>query len=182
MAKPDNYDLIGLIREDFVAHDSDWTRAGFKALAIYRFGVWRMTLRRGVTRWILGYIYRFLFRRACWKYGIEIPYTTRIGRRVVFHHQGPVVINGYCVIGDDCQIRHGVTIGVRYGPDDCPHVGHRVDLGAGSILLGRISIGDDCLIGANAVVLEDVPPLSVAVGVPARMLKRKNSSAPIILE
>jgi serine O-acetyltransferase len=172
MASPDSSGFLRLVREDLATHGNDWTQAGFKALAVYRFGVWRMTLRRGPIRLVLSYIYRIMYRRACWKYGIEIPFTTKIGRRLAIHHQGPVVINGYATIGDDCVIRHGVTVGIRYGPDDCPTIGDRVEIGAGAVMIGRISIGHDCVIGANAVVLEDIPPNSVAVGVPARVIPK----------
>jgi serine O-acetyltransferase len=167
--------LAELIKEDWIAHDRDWTRPGFKALLIYRFGVWRMTLRRGPLRGFLGYVYRYLHRRSCWRYGIELPWTARIGRRVVFHHNGPVVVSGYAALGDDCVVRHGVTLGLRYGPDDCPELGNRVEIGAGAVILGRIKVGDDSLIGANAVVLTDVPPWSVAVGVPAAIRPRRET-------
>ena len=76
--------------------------------------------------------------------------------------------------GDDCIVRNGVTVGLRHtGHRGSPVVGNRVDIGAGAKVLGPIRIGDDVLIGANAVVLTDVPAYSIAVGVPARILPRK---------
>jgi len=87
----------------------------------------------------------------------------------VIEHQGAIVIHGDAEIGDDCIIRQGVTIGNRYldRPFDAPRLGARVNVGAGAKILGPVSIGDDVRIGANAVVLSDVPSGATAVGVPA---------------
>jgi serine O-acetyltransferase len=77
------------------------------------------------------------------------------------------------VFGDDCVVRNGVTVGLRNTRKrGSPVIGSRVDIGAGAKILGSIRIGDDVAIGANAVVLIDVPPNSIAVGVPARVLPR----------
>jgi serine O-acetyltransferase len=92
---------------------------------------------------------------------------------VIFEHQGAVVIHGDSVIGDDSIIRQGVTLGNRRmdRPHDAPKLGRRVNVGAGAKILGAVSIGDDAVIGANAVVLEDVPAGALAVGVPARIVR-----------
>jgi serine O-acetyltransferase len=72
-------------------------------------------------------------------------------------------------------IRNGVTVGLKHaGQRGAPVLGNRVDVGAGAKILGAIWIGDDVQIGANAVVLSDVPSNSIAVGIPARVLPRKN--------
>lgn len=106
--------------------------------------------------------------------GIELPCEATLGRRFRIDHFGGIVISGDAVFGDDCVIRNGVTVGLRHaGQRGAPTVGNRVDIGAGAKILGAIRIGDDVLIGANAVVLIDVPSNSVAVGVPARILPRK---------
>jgi serine O-acetyltransferase len=168
-------EFLGLVKEDWNSHNRDFTRVGFKALFIFRFGCWRMRLRRGPGRGILGYIYRYLYRRSCWKYGIEIPWGARIGRRLTIHHTGQVVVSGYSAIGDDCVLRHNVTLGIRHGQDDSPILGNRVDVGCGATILGAIRIGDDCKIGANSVVLQDMPAGSIAVGVPARIILRTSS-------
>ncbi|NOU42967.1 MAG: serine acetyltransferase [Methyloglobulus sp.] len=80
-----------------------------------------------------------------------------------------IVIHGLSVIGDDCMIRQGVTIGNRHvdKPLEAPILGSRVNVGAGAKILGKIVIGDDVDIGANAVVIKDVPTNHIAVGVPA---------------
>ncbi len=78
------------------------------------------------------------------------------------------VINGYCEIGDDCRLRQNVTMGVRRADDlSCPKLGTNVDVGAGAVLLGGITVGNNAVIGANAVVVIDVPDGCYALGVPA---------------
>lgn len=161
--------LRHLLREDYVAHGRDWTKPGFRAVAVHRFGTWRMGVRSPLLRAPLSLLYRFLFRRVRNRYGIELPYSVRLGRRVVFEHQSGIVIHGASVIGDDCIIRQNCTLGIRRVDDlgGAPVLGRGVDVGAGACILGAIKIGDHARIGANAVVLTDVPASALAVGVPA---------------
>ena len=158
------------IREDWVAHGRDWTRPGFRAVAVHRFGVWRMTVRPKPLRIPFSLAYRLLFRRCRNNYGIELPYSVELGRRVVIEHQGGIVIHGNSVIGDDCVIRQNCTLGIRRidAPADAPILGAGVDVGAGAVILGKVRIGAGAAIGANAVVLDDVAPGAIAVGIPAR--------------
>jgi serine O-acetyltransferase len=160
------------IKEDWIAHGRDWTKPGFRAVAVYRFGVWRMTLKPILLRAPFSILYRALYRKVRNTYGIELPYSAQLGRRVVIEHQSAIVIHGDCVIGDDCIIRQGVTMGNRYldRPFDAPKLGARVNVGAGAKIFGNITIGDDANIGANAVVLSDIPPGKTAVGIPAKIL------------
>ena len=158
--------LLALLREDYDANLRDWTRPGFRALAIHRFGVWRLGVQPTILRAPLSILYRSLFRFARNRYGIELPYSAQIGRRVKIEHQSGIVIHGSAVIGDDCIIRQGVTIGNRRDdrPLEAPRLGDRVNLGAGATVLGGIVIGDDVRIGAQAVVLDDVPAGSTVLG------------------
>lgn len=174
--------LIELIREDYRANGSDWHRPGFRALATYRFGVWRMRLSSRLVRGVLGCVYRMMRRRCAYVYGIEIPYVASIGRHVVIEHQHGIVIHGNCVIGDRCIIRQGVTLGIRdeTDPEAAPVLGRGVSVGAGAKVLGRVTIGDGAKIGANAVVLCDVPASSTAVGIPARILGKTKSVAGVV--
>jgi serine O-acetyltransferase len=110
--------------------------------------------------------------------GIDLPCEVKLGRRFKIEHFGGIVISGDTVIGDDVVVRNGVTLGLRRtGVAGAPIIGNRVDIGAGAKVLGPIRIGDDVAIGANAVVLRDVPPNSIAVGVPAIIRARKFASA-----
>ena len=108
--------------------------------------------------------------------GIDLPCEVQIGRRFRIDHFGGIIISGDAVIGDDVVIRNGVTIGLKRRDDPgSPIIGNRVDIGAGAKVLGKIRIGDDVMIGANAVVITDVPANSIAVGIPARIIPRKRS-------
>jgi serine O-acetyltransferase len=123
----------------------------------------------------LSIVYRYLYRKCRNVYGIELPYTATVGRRVVIEHQHGIVIHGQTVIGDDCIIRQGVTLGNKTldRPEDAPRLGNRVNVGAGAKVLGLVIIGDDATIGANAVVVKDVPPGALAMGIPAKNLARE---------
>ncbi len=165
------------IREDWNAHERDWTRPGFRAVAVARFGQWRMQVKLNLLRGPLSILYRSLYRHVRNVYGIELPYTVELGRRVIIEHQSAIVIHGYSKIGDDCIIRQGVTIGNRHldRPFEAPKLGKRVNIGAGAKILGGITIGDDVCIGANAVVLADVPAGATVVGIPAKILRSKKA-------
>ena len=145
-------------------------------MVIYRFGRWRSTIRPRILRVPLSFIYKFLKPFFESLTGIELPCEAIVGKRFRIDHFGGIIISGDAVIGDDCVIRNGVTIGLRHaGQSGSPIIGNRVDIGAGAKLLGPIRIGDDVSIGANAVVITDVPSNSIAVGIPARIKPRKTS-------
>jgi serine O-acetyltransferase len=172
--------LWRLLREDYETHGRDATRPGFQALAVYRFGVARMRVKAKPLRAPLSVLYRALFRGVRNFYGIELPYTAQVGRRVVFEHQHGIVVHGSSVIGDECVIRQGVTLGIRRldALDAAPVLGKGVDVGAGAKILGHVHVGDGAAIGANAVVLDDVPAGKVAVGIPARVSTRPLRAVP----
>jgi serine O-acetyltransferase len=169
--------LWAQIHEDWVAHGRDWTKPGFRAVAAHRFGVWRMQMEPKLLRAPLSLLYRALYRRIRNQYGIDLPYTVQLGRRVVIEHQSAIVIHGCCHIGDDCILRQGVTLGNRYldRPLEAPILGNRVNVGAGAKILGGITLGDDVNVGANAVVLMDIPAGQTAVGIPAKILKPRDT-------
>jgi len=165
------------IQEDWIAHGRDWTKPGFRAVAVQRFGVWRMKVEPKLLRAPLSILYQSLYRKIRNTYGIDLPYTVKLGRRVVIEHQSAIIIHGYCTIGDDCIIRQGVTLGNRYldKPLESPQLGDRVNVGAGAKILGKVNLGDNVNIGANAVVLSDVPAGKTAVGIPAKILASTNN-------
>lgn len=173
--KMDFATLCQRIKEDWHAHNRDWTLPGFRAIAVCRFGQWRMSIKNPLIRKCLSFIYQVLYRRARNVYGIEIPYTIQLGRRVVIEHQGSIVIHGYVSIGNDCIIRQGVTLGNRYPekPLDCPKLDDNVSIGAGAKLLGDVRVGKGAIIGANALVLHHVPEKTTVVGIPAKPLIKK---------
>src|SRR5438046_1148765 len=166
--------LFAQIREDWIAHGRDWTKPGFRAIAVHRFGNWRMRIGNKIVRAPFSVLYRMMFRFVRNRYGIELPYSAVIGRRVVIEHQSAIVIHGNSVIGDESIIRQGVTLGNKTldRPLDAPTLGKRVNVGAGAKILGAVTIGDGATVGANSVVVHDVPAGALAVGIPARVLER----------
>jgi putative colanic acid biosynthesis acetyltransferase WcaB len=121
---------------------------------------------------LLGIPYLIIYRIwQEWILGVEIPPLTKIGHGLVIDHGQGIVINNKVVIGNNCRLRQGVTIGNRRSDDvySCPQIGHDVDIGANAVILGRIKIGNGAMVGAGAVVLSDVPSGNLAVGNPATM-------------
>lgn len=168
---PPGIGLLALLQEDLRTHDGKWLEQGFWAIAVHRLGNWRM----GLPKWLripFTLLYRFLFRWVEWTCGITLPYTVRLGRRVRIWHHGGMVLHA-ASIGDDVHIRQNTTFGIARKDRlfELPTIEDRVDIGCGAAILGNVTVGHDSVIGANAVVLKDVPPRSVAVGVPAKVIK-----------
>jgi serine O-acetyltransferase len=162
------------IRHDLRAHQGDWAAQGFWALLIYRFGRWRYTVRPTLLRKPLSLLYKILFKMVQIITGIELPCETQIGNNFVIDHFGGIIISGYARFGDNCRIRNGVVVGLqRVDQPMAPHIGNNVDIGTGAKVLGGITVGDNVVIGANAVVISDVPDNCIAVGVPAVIKSRK---------
>jgi serine O-acetyltransferase len=169
---PKGIGLLALLREDLATHDGDFMSQGFWALAVHRLGNSRMDIKPRVARAPVSLLYRSLNKFIEWNCGIKLSYTVRVGRRVRIWHFGGIVL-GARAIGDDVHIRHNTTLGVAHRGDPRtlkPLIGDRVDIGTGAVIAGAVTIGSDSVVGANAVVLEDVPPGYLAVGVPARIM------------
>ena len=172
---PPGIGFLALLREDLRIHGGTIFEQGFWAIAVHRFGNWRLGVPRPF-RAPLGILYRLMYLFVECAAGISLPYDVTVGRRVrIWHHSGIILLARS--IGDDVQIRQNTTMGVVSvdRPRDIPTIGNRVDIGCGACLLGGITIGDDCKIGANAVVIADVPAGSTAVGIPARIIRRDAS-------
>ncbi len=140
---------------------------GFKAIRKYRKANW--FFRHGHT-----FIARMISQSAARKTGIEIHPGATIGRRLVIDHGTGIVIGETTEIGDDVLIYQGVTLGGT-GKDTGkrhPTIGNNVMISAGAKVLGPFKIGDNSRVAAGAVVLEEVPPNSTVVGVPARVVRQ----------
>lgn len=162
--------MFELIREDWRTYEGDLSRQGLGVMLVYRFGRWRYTIKQPWLRKPFSLLYRILKLLSQILTGIDLPCEAQVGRRLVIEHFGGIIISGDAVIGDDVIIRNGVTIGLKHtGIAGAPVIGNRVDIGTGAKLLGPIHIGDDAVIGANAVVLHDVPANALAAGVPAQI-------------
>jgi serine O-acetyltransferase len=163
---------VNKLLEDLKTQREGLLALGFWALLVYRFGHARFVIKNKIIRAPWTILYVILHKLTEIFCGISIGSTAKIGRRLTIEHHGCIVIHGDSVIGDDCLIRHGVTLGNTGFKDlyGAPTLGNRVQIGAGAKLLGRISIGDDAIVGANAVVTRDVPDHAIVGGVPARLL------------
>jgi serine O-acetyltransferase len=170
---PSGIGFLPLLLEDLRTYDYDPFEPGFWAVALHRFGNWRMNIRPKLVRVPFSLIYRFFSRLAELFGGIHLPYTVRLGRRVRIWHHGGIVLHARS-IGDDVQIRHNTTFGLATSARAraIPTIENRVDIGCGACVLGDVTIGHDSLIGANAVVVSNIPPYSTAVGIPARVIKQ----------
>ena len=130
-----------------------------------------------IAHWLFEHKHFFLARwvsqRGRHKTGIEIHPGAKIGKRLFIDHGMGIVIGETAEIGDDCTIYHGVTLGGT-GKDTGkrhPTIGNNVLISTGAKVLGPFTVGDNSRIGANAVVLQEVPPDSTVVGVKARVVK-----------
>jgi serine O-acetyltransferase len=110
-------------------------------------------------------------------FGVLLPPSAVLGARVLLSYQGlGTVIHQRAVSGDDVTIGAGVTIGGRSGHREVPTIDRNAMIGTGAKVLGPVRIGEYASIGANAVVLSDVPAYGIAVGVPARVIRIQDPS------
>ena len=156
------------IRNDLSVYKGNWAAQGFWVMLIYRFGRWRYEIKFVPLRKLCSFFYKFFYKIVQIITGIELPCEVEVGEGFVIDHFGGIVVSGYAKFGHHCRIRNGVVVGLKNVEDVvAPVFGDYVDIGAGAKVLGRIKIGNHVHIGANAVVLTDVPDNSIAVGVPA---------------
>jgi len=154
-------------------------RTGFEVLTLYP-GIQAILMHR-LSHWLwnrrLCWLARLLSNVARLFTGIEIHPGAEIGRRFFIDHGMGVVIGETAVIGDDCTLYHGVTLGGTSWQKGKRHptLGRDVVVGAGAKVLGPIEIGDGVRIGSNAVVVRPVPAGSTVVGVPGRLIDRSAS-------
>ena len=168
---PAELSFWSLVAEDFRTNDASIFHQGFLMLFIHRFGNVRMAVRWKILRAPLTILYRFLNKLTQLFFGMKLDYTVKLGRRVKLEHFGGMIL-GAREIGNDVVIRQNTTFGIR-STDDLnakPIIGDDVDIGAGAVIVGNITIGANSIIGANTVVFTSVPPDSVVMGVPGRVI------------
>lgn len=166
--------LLEQVREDFAVHGRGWMHPGFQALAVHRLGAWRRTLT-GPARFFASIIYRPLFVFIRNAYGIELPDTTEIGRRVQIGHHNGIVVHPRAKIGDGCAIRQNCLIGSGTGApgrydDRAPVLGNDVLIGANVAIFGALTVGDGARIGPGAVVTRSIPSGAIVVAPAPRIL------------
>ena len=140
---------------------------GFKAIRSHRRAHWCYEHK-------LFFLARLISQRSSKRTGVEIHPAAQIGRRVFIDHGTGVVIGETAIIGDDVTLYQGVTLGGtgHHTGKRHPTIGSNVLIGAGAKVLGPFTVGDNSNIAAGAVVLDEIPPNSTAVGVPARVVKQ----------
>ena len=116
------------------------------------------------------------------KYHIQISDRTTIGHGLFIGHMGYVVISHNAVIGNNCNINHGITIGEtsRGSKKGAPRIGNNVWFGANSITVGKIEIGDNVLVAPGAYINFNVPSNSIVIGNPAKIIPNKNATSEYI--
>lgn len=126
----------------------------------------------------LGILFRLWFRRLRVKYGYQIPFSTKIGAGLFLGHFGSIVVNKGTIIGNNCNLAQGVTLGqVNRGKyKGCPKLGNRVWIGPNAVVVGGVTIGDDVLIAPLSYVNFDVPDKAVVAGNPAQILNYNGSA------
>ncbi len=140
---------------------------GMRAIRMYRRAHW-------FYKRDMKFVARWISQRAAKKTGIEIHPGATIGRRLVIDHGHGIVIGETAEIGDDVLIYQGVTLGGT-GKDvgkRHPTIGNNVMISSGAKVLGPFKVGDNSRIAAGAVVLDEVPPNSTVVGVPAKVVRQ----------
>lgn len=175
-------ELFILLSEDFKRVDKStsnpnmllflkkcFTNAGFRGVFLYRFSNWFWGRK---LYFLAGICQRLMHHFAhCW-----ISASAEIGSGFLIAHVGGIVIGGGTRIGSNCDIRQNVTFGGNFNKQSDtgrqqPWIGNSVSFGAGCVIIGPISIGNNCIIGANTVVTRDVPDSVIVSGVPGKVVK-----------
>jgi serine O-acetyltransferase len=148
---------------------------GFRYAALWRFCVYSRAApwcQLGVRRLTVLVLRHYTFR-----FGIDISRYARIGSGLYIAHFGGIFVSGDAVIGDNCSLTHGVTLGQQNRGEraGCPVIGNNVYIGPGAKIIGRVNIGNYALVGPNSVVVNDVAPHTVVGGIPARPISDQGS-------
>jgi len=154
------------------------TQQGLWALFVYRInnGIYKSNIFSALKKIFLGL--GLIFQKLTEIFtGISLPYTAKIGHSFYIGHFGGIVINPKAVIGDNCNISQGVTIGISGRGDrrGVPKIGNNVYIGVNAVVAGDITIGDNVVIAANSLVVKSVPSNITMIGVPAAKASDNNS-------
>jgi serine O-acetyltransferase len=148
----------------------------------FKYNFWMRTCLYTKSNWLLKYsihiIARFMLRHLMFKYGISIPYDTKIGSGFYIGHFGCIVVNVGSIIGKNCNISQGVTLGQanRGINKGYPILGDNIYIGPGAKIVGAVTIGNNVAIGANCVVTKDIADNSVVVGIPGKVISQKGAT------
>jgi serine O-acetyltransferase len=154
------------------------TQQGLWALFVYRIN--SAVYKSAIPRYLKNFLLIFCVISQKWIEiiaGISIPYSAEIGHSLYIGHFGNIIINANAVIGNDCNISQGVTIGVS-GRDDkrgVPVIGNNVYIGANATVAGKIYVNNNSVVAANSLVINDVKEGTTVLGVPAKAFNTNNS-------
>ena len=152
-----------------------WKEAGFRL--VFHMRLCRLLREMALTRYGVYHAFLFFYGRAQGRYGVYLDPFMESEGGLYLPHPFAIVVNSAVSIGANCNLSHGVTIGVgnRGNHPGVPTIANRVFIGPGAVIFGGVSIGDGAAIGANAVVTRPVEAGAVVVGVPARCVSRAGS-------
>jgi serine O-acetyltransferase len=171
--------LRQVLVEDLATYAFDLTEAGLWVTAAHRVRTWSERSLPAPLRSPVRVATAMVKGVADWLFGIRLPAEVELGRRVRIWHHGCIRLAARA-IGDDVHIRPNTTFGPARGAPDEPRqwpiIGAEADIGAGTTILGALRVGTRAFVGANSLVLADVPDETVALGVPARLLPHRAST------
>jgi serine O-acetyltransferase len=162
-----NVSFIALVQQILIGDES------------YKYNFWMRTCQYTRFNTFFKYtifpIAKLIYNHLTYSMGISIPYSTQIGSGFYIGHFGGIVVNGKSIIGKNCNISQGVTIGManRGRNKGYPNLGNNVYIGPGAKIIGAVKIGNNVAIGANCVVTNNIPDESVVVGVPGKVISHK---------
>ena len=172
--------MFARLREDIrcILDRDPAARSAWEVLTCYPglHALWMHRIANACWRREWRWLGRFVSHLGRWFTGIELHPGATIGRRVFIDHGMGVVVGEAAVIGDDCTIYQGVTLGgtsLAKGAKRHPTLGRGVIIGAGAQVLGGFTVGEGARVGSNAVVVKEVPAGATAVGNPARILQQQ---------
>lgn len=171
--------MLAKMREDIraVLAGDPAAKSGLQVALLYSglHAIWAYRCANALHRRGFRFLARGLSQGARWLTGVEIHPAAIIGRRFFIDHGMGVIIGETAILGEDVLLYQGVTLGGTGNESGKRHptLGDRVVVGAGAKVLGNIRIGSDTRIGANSVVLHDVPPHSTVVGIPGKVVRRR---------
>ena len=178
-------DLINIIRADMYRYNRQIGFFGLLKCAKenpgFKFTCWLRICTYLVKRPILKYFFyywaKIVLNHYKYKFGIDMPISQKIGLGLYIGHFGGIVVGTDVIIGKNCNLSHGVTLGQvnRGRKKGSPIIGANVYIGVGAKVLGKITIGNNVAIGANCVVVTDIPDKAVVVGVPGKIISYKGA-------
>lgn len=164
--------MLKELKQDASVYENPWLTQGFWVMIVYRFGQWRYGIQNSLIRKFFSLIYKVIYKFIQIITKIELPCEASIGKGLQIKYFGGIVVSGYAVIGENCTLYPGVTIGLRHVTEPvAPTIGNNVLIKSGAKIIGKVIVGDGAIIEANTVVLKDVPSGAYVIGVPGKVVE-----------